>query len=81
MNTSETSTTNQIAILEEIVTDSERSFRWEQSLDLDDIIRSLESNDQQSISKHFLELLDCLRLSDNGYSSYSDILKTLTSPG
>jgi hypothetical protein len=65
-------------ILEEIVSDSDRSFTWEQSLDIEDVIRSIEEADEESIAKHFTEMLDSLRLADNGYSSYSDILKALT---
>jgi hypothetical protein len=78
MSTSKTSLISQVAILEEIVSDAETFFTWEQSLDIEDVIRSLDEADEDSISKHFSELLDSLRLSDNGYSSYSDILKALT---
>ena len=76
MNSSKTSITNQIAILEEIV-DGENYWIWEQSIDVEGVIDSLDAQDQEAIQKYFLEMLDSVSLTDQGYSSYSDVLQAM----
>ena len=80
MNTSETPGTsfeNKVAILEEIVSDSEISFTWEQTLDMEDVIRSLDEDDHEMINQHFQEALSSLSLIDRGFATYEDILAAL----
>ena len=76
MSRSKTSITNQIAILEEIV-DGENYWTWEQSIDVEGVMDSLDAQDQEAIQKYFLEMLDSVSLTDQGYSSYSDVLQAM----
>lgn len=79
MNTSETSPTNKVTILEEVLADTDTISTIEQLLDVDKVILSLDSGDVESIDSHFSDLLSYLGLEDSGYSSYQDILDSLAS--
>ena len=76
-----TSYENKYEILDDIATDSDLSFRWEQSLGLEGVIRSLEEGDKESIAHHFADLLDSLNLTYQGYEFYADILVALNRKG
>ena len=53
MNTSKTSITNQIAILEEIV-DGENYWIWEQSIDVEGVMDSLDAQEKdQDLEAHY----------------------------
>ena len=80
MSTSETSRTDleyQFAILEEIVSDSDMYFTWEQVLDIEDIIRSIDEDDSEAIQQHFAKMLYSLNLPDTGFTLYEEVLVAL----
>jgi hypothetical protein len=77
MNTSGTSPTSKVTILEEVLADTDTIDTIEQLLDVDKVIDSLDSGDVESIDSHFSDLLSSLGLEDSGYSSYQDILDAL----
>ena len=77
MTTSETSTSNKVAILLDLVGDSSLSSSWEQLFDLDQIDQDIANNDTVAIDSHFSAFLASIGITDIGFDSYDEIVSNI----
>jgi hypothetical protein len=72
VNTSKTSTANQIKILDEAF-DGENYWNWEQSIDIEAVDACTGGGDEDAIQEWWVEFLELSGVEDEGYSSYVEV--------
>lgn len=72
---------NKMNILSDLVEDVSLAYSWEQLLDIDDIIESIDNADREKIDKHFQSFLSSIDVPDRGFDSYDYIISNVFALG